>query len=355
MGPEADSTRADLAFCTRCGARLVDGACADHATASSVPRPGPAGGWPPSPPAETVSRAGGGAGPGGVPQERHAPLPGLLASTEPVPSFGQRDGEAAPANRRWLVASGAALVLVALVAAVASLGQARGLRQDLDATTGRLGGLEPLGDRVEASEGGINGLSRRVSGLEAARDATPDTAEVAARVQRSVFTVVTDDGEGSGWVVAGGRVVTNFHVVSEGWVNDRQDVTLRQDDNSWPGRVIDVSPADDLAVIEVDAPVAALERAPGRAKVGDPVLAVGSPLGLGGTVSSGIVSAYRSEDGLEYLQFSAPVSPGNSGGPVVDAAGRVIGISVAKYVGAGAEGLSFAIPIERACAALSVC
>ena len=82
---------------------------------------------------------------------------------------------------------------------------------------------------------------------------------------------------------------------------------------------------------------------------------LGSPLGLGGTVTSGIASAYRNDHGLTYLQFSAPISPGNSGGPVINEHGRVVGVSVMKMVGDGAEGLSFAIPSSRLCAALSVC
>ncbi len=86
-------------------------------------------------------------------------------------------------------------------------------------------------------------------------------------------------------------------------------------------------------------------------KVGDPVLAIGSPLGLAGSASSGIVSDVRPGP----LQFSAPVSPGNSGGPVVDRRGHVLGVATAKLVGNGAEGLSFAVPVDAVCAALEVC
>ena len=85
--------------------------------------------------------------------------------------------------------------------------------------------------------------------------------------------------------------------------------------------------------------------------VGDPVLAVGSPLGLGNSVSSGIVSAFH--DGI--IQFSAPISPGNSGGPVVDRTGRVVGVARSKLVGDGAEGLSFAIPIALVCSTVATC
>jgi S1-C subfamily serine protease len=255
------------------------------------------------------------------------------------------------------------VVAVALVVALVAVGVALVARSDANRLRGRVAAMEratnrvgPLGERVGAAEGGINGLSRRVSDLEAAKAATPDTATVAQAVQRSVFTILSGSGEGSGWVVAPGKVVTNFHVIGDDWVNGRRDVTLRQDDKSYPGRVIEAVPAHDVAVIAFDGNgFSPLERAGDKAKVGDAVLALGSPLGLGGSVSSGIVSAYRTEDGLEYMQFSAPISPGNSGGPVVDAHGRVVGMSVAKFVGDGAEGLSFAIPVARVCDAIDAC
>ena len=84
-------------------------------------------------------------------------------------------------------------------------------------------------------------------------------------------------------------------------------------------------------------------------------MAVGSPLGLDGTVTLGVVSGFRSLDGSDYIQFSAPISPGNSGGPVVDAGGRVVAIASAKFVGDGVEGLSLAIPIQTACLSLVTC
>jgi putative serine protease PepD len=85
--------------------------------------------------------------------------------------------------------------------------------------------------------------------------------------------------------------------------------------------------------------------------VGDSVLVLGAPLGLGGSVSNGIVSAFR--DG--YIQFSAPIAPGNSGGPLVNLHGQVIGVARSKLVAQGAEGLSFAIPIAIVCTSVSAC
>lgn len=84
-------------------------------------------------------------------------------------------------------------------------------------------------------------------------------------------------------------------------------------------------------------------------------MAVGSPLGLGGSLSIGVVSGFRSLDGSDYLQFSAAISPGNSGGPVIDSDGHVVGVATAKLVADGAEALGLAIPVQTACASLVVC
>ena len=84
-------------------------------------------------------------------------------------------------------------------------------------------------------------------------------------------------------------------------------------------------------------------------------MVVGSPLGLGGSVSVGVISGFRSVEGSDYIQFSAPISPGNSGGPVVDARGRVVAVASAKFEGPGIEALSLGIPVQTACTAAVVC
>jgi len=101
----------------------------------------------------------------------------------------------------------------------------------------------------------------------------------------------------------------------------------------------------------VRSPLAVLETSPISPGIGQPVVVLGSPYGFGGTASAGIISAIR----RRCLQFSAPVSPGSSGGPVLDGDGRVVGVATAKVVGRGAEGLSFAIPIDRVCRLTAVC
>lgn len=193
----------------------------------------------------------------------------------------------------------------------------------------------------------------RLGALESAAASHPDTAVVVARVKESVFTVIAGDGSGSAWVVgsAGGtsRLITNYHVVRGVWKDGDRRVQLIDGDQTWDGTITDVSEGSDLAVIEVQASFPVLEQAPTVPAVGDPVLAFGSPLGLDDTVSTGIVSALRTDDLDDYIQFSAPVSPGSSGGPLVDQNGRVVGVTVMKAQGDGVEGLGFAIPVDLVC------
>ncbi|MEU9333515.1 trypsin-like peptidase domain-containing protein [Streptomyces sp. NPDC048290] len=188
-----------------------------------------------------------------------------------------------------------------------------------------------------------------------------DLEAVAARVLPSVVSVETDDGQGSGFVFDDrGRVLTNAHVVS-----GSSRVTLElQDGRRLDAEVVGEDPANDVAVLEPETArgLAAADLATGvPPAVGDTVLAIGSPLGLSGTVTSGIVSALdrdvRLGDGgrRRALQTDASINPGNSGGPLVDDAGRVIGINTAiatlNQETGGSIGIGFAIPVADALAA----
>jgi putative serine protease PepD len=202
-------------------------------------------------------------------------------------------------------------------------------------------------------------LEAEVSVLENRSDAQPDWALLAATVEPSVVTIATGVGLGSGWVArsdAGGSdVLTNFHVVADAWAAGDASVDVRLGDETLGGTIVRVDREDDLAVVHVARRLAALRTAAARPQVGATLMAVGSPLGLSGTVSIGVVSAFRSVDGADYMQFSAPISPGSSGGPVVDRQGRVVAIASAKFVGAGVEALALAIPVQMACSGLIAC
>ncbi len=159
-------------------------------------------------------------------------------------------------------------------------------------------------------------------------------------------------GQGSGFIVgADGIVLTNAHVV-----RDASEVTVKLTDRrEFRAKVLGADPATDIAVLRIDArglPVVNLGD-PGRARVGDWVLAIGAPFGFENSVSAGIVSAKgRSLPGETYVPFiqtDAAINPGNSGGPLFNLAGEVIGINSQIYSRSGGyQGLSFAIPINVA-------
>jgi serine protease Do len=159
------------------------------------------------------------------------------------------------------------------------------------------------------------------------------------------------EGEGSGFIIdAAGYIVTNNHVVQGA---DRIRVTLNNGDE-YPATLIGRDPKTDLALIKIDAqqPLTAVQLGSAEgARVGDWVLAVGNPFGLGGSVSAGIISArgrdINSGPYDDYLQIDAPINRGNSGGPLFDASGRVIGVNTAIFSPSGGNiGIGFAIPAE---------
>jgi S1-C subfamily serine protease len=144
-------------------------------------------------------------------------------------------------------------------------------------------------------------------------------------------------------------------VVAEAVDAGAKTVEVLQLDRMLEGVVVRTDRTDDLAVVHVHERLTALVVAAARPRVGTTVMAAGSPLGLSGTVSVGVVSGFRSLFGSDYLQFTAAISPGNSGGPVVDRQGHVVGIATAKLLADGAEALAFAIPVQTACASLVAC
>jgi putative serine protease PepD len=205
----------------------------------------------------------------------------------------------------------------------------------------------------------IAALQARVKSLEARVAVQTDWSAIARDVQSSIFTVSTKRGLGSGWVARAGTggsdVVTNFHVVAEAWNAGEVSVQVRQGDRTMEGTITRVEPSGDLAIVHIAERFPALVTAATRPLLGDPVLAVGSPLGLGGSVSLGVVSGFRSLEGADYMQFSAPISPGNSGGPVLDRHGRVVAVTAAKFEGQGVEALALAIPVQNVCATVVSC
>ncbi|MEA2930095.1 MAG: serine protease Do [Hyphomicrobiales bacterium] len=157
-------------------------------------------------------------------------------------------------------------------------------------------------------------------------------------------------GQGSGFFIsADGYAVTNNHVVEKA-----ESVEVTTDDGkTYTAKVIGTDPKTDIALIKVDGrsdfPFVAL--ADKQPRIGDWVLAVGNPFGLGGTVTAGIVSARGRDIGAgpydDFIQIDAPVNKGNSGGPTFDVDGNVIGVNTAIYSPSGGSvGIAFAIPAD---------
>jgi serine protease Do len=213
-----------------------------------------------------------------------------------------------------------------------------------------------------------------VAGVALPRTAGPDFADMAARVGPSVVRVMTTErtgprqdaprrfgprpapeqgerrgGQGSGFVIhADGFIVTNAHVVGE---NAEVRVELA-DGREVAARVVGRDTATDIALIKVDAgaPLAALSFGDSdRTRVGEWVMAMGNPFGLGGTVTAGIVSARGRQIGAgpydDFIQTDASINPGNSGGPLFNAAGEVVGVNTAIFSPSGGNiGIGFAVP-----------
>jgi S1-C subfamily serine protease len=216
-----------------------------------------------------------------------------------------------------------------------------------------------LRDRLDALQGRDAVLAGRVRSAERkAKQRDGGVAPLAARVLRSVFTVHTDRSLGSGFMAwrSGGAsyLMTANHVVDDSYSGS---VTITRKGGSWRGEIAALDPKNDLALIRVNghpANAPALWQNPhGPApRPGDTLLLVGSPFGLGGTVTTGVISRVT----RKLVQTDAAANPGNSGGPALDRQGRMVGVLVSGGNPAyGVQNINFAVRIDRACAKLRSC
>jgi len=157
---------------------------------------------------------------------------------------------------------------------------------------------------------------------------------------------------GSGFIIdAKGIVVTNNHVIK-----NAEDIFVRVNgDKEYEAKIIGSDPLSDIAILEIksdDKFVPVKFGDSDKARIGDWVIAIGNPFGLGGTVTSGIISARNRSIGLsryeDYIQTDASINQGNSGGPLFDMNGDVIGINTAIFGQAGSIGIGFSIPANSA-------
>lgn len=181
---------------------------------------------------------------------------------------------------------------------------------------------------------------------------------------RRPFTGITDTPNrntlqpslGSGVIVSpDGHLLTNYHVIA----NATKIVVALRDGRESKARIVGIDPDTDLAVLKIDLPnlPTITLAASDNVQVGDVVLAIGNPLGVGQTVTMGIISATgRHELGLntyeDFIQTDAAINLGNSGGALIDAAGNLIGINTAIVSEHGSQGIGFAIPSKLASSVL---
>lgn len=192
--------------------------------------------------------------------------------------------------------------------------------------------------------------------LMAAQFAPPrkDIPTIAKAANGAVVSIIMSDkngqpiAQGSGFLVSkDGRIVTNYHVIKSG-----SSAIVKLPDGAFfvVNGLLAFDKERDIAIIKAHGEnfrTLTLGDS-GRVQVGDEVVAIGNPLSLESTVSNGIVSAIRTTDehGRKFLQITAPISPGSSGGPLFDMAGQVVGITT--YGVKGGENLNFAIPVNDA-------
>ncbi len=196
--------------------------------------------------------------------------------------------------------------------------------------------------------------------IELFRQVSPSVVYITTiALRRNLFSlnaVEIPQGTGSGFIWDdAGRVVTNYHVVSEA---NKIEVTMA-DNTTWDAILVGAAPDKDLAVLQIDAPKSRLRPIPvGESMellVGQKVFAIGNPFGLDQTITAGIISALgrgiKSITGRtirNMIQTDAAINPGNSGGPLLDSAGRLIGVNTAIFSPSGAyAGIGFAVPVDE--------
>jgi S1-C subfamily serine protease len=252
----------------------------------------------------------------------------------------------------WLLLAGGALLFVALVLSLLAYSGQRGLAEnEREAWKKAVAALEEDLDELEQDVGALTGKSAKLQNRLKQREG--GASGLAKKALKSVFTIETDTSLGAGfaaWEEAGViYVITANHVVADA---RSAFVTISRKGGSWSGQIVHKDRKNDLALIRVSGRprgAAPLWQQPRRAtpSPGEELVLIGSPYGLGGTVTTGIVSRVTKKS----VQTDAAANPGNSGGPALDLRGRIVGVLVAG----GGQNLNFAIRINRACVKLRKC
>jgi len=183
-------------------------------------------------------------------------------------------------------------------------------------------------------------FNQKINLLKSSQD---DFSGIAKEAVKSVVTISTGSSLGSGFIVnSAGYLVTNNHVIAG---KENEIVVLTYDRKNLPATLVVVDNVRDIALLKIEGEFSALSFADKEdIQVGEKVIAIGNPLGLSFTVTEGIISALdrTGPSGLnEYIQTDVSLNPGNSGGPLIDKEGKVVGINNFKI--GGAESLGFSL------------
>jgi S1-C subfamily serine protease len=214
----------------------------------------------------------------------------------------------------------------------------------------------PASQAAVVDAAGFDIAERRV--MDVYQRVAPAVVSITTRVLRRnfFFDIVPEEGSGSGFVIdQDGHILTNYHVIQDA---ERIEVSF-DDDTVLPAEVVGIDPRNDVAVIQVDAPPGLLAPVElgtsANLVVGQRAIAIGNPFGqFGRTLTTGVVSALdrtlEGQDGRTItgvIQTDAAINRGNSGGPLLDSSGRVIGINSAIFSPTGTSaGVGFAVPID---------
>ncbi len=219
------------------------------------------------------------------------------------------------------------------------------------------GGRAALESRPVTPRGDLSDDEK--STIQIFREASPSVVHITTlsrQRDRLTFNVLEiPDGTGTGFIYDdAGHVVTNYHVIRTA----QAARVMLADNSTWDARLIGFDPDKDLAVLKIDAPLGRLKKvAIGEStglQVGQKVFAIGSPFGLDQTLTTGVISGLGREiesvggrpiEGV--IQTDAAINPGNSGGPLLDSAGRLIGVNTMIVSRSGAfSGIGFAVPVD---------
>lgn len=326
----------------------------------------PPASYPPSFPQPSVTQPS-------VTQPSYSPPPSFAPPPQPQPQpeyggtaqYGQAPEygtplPARPARQRnvlgW-VAMALGLVLLAV-----AVGQTVFLVKLSDRADRQAAELRETNATLAEARSELDAAAKQLAGVDERTKGSLDSATVAKKVLPSVFRVRAGNATGTAFAFgtsgSATLLVTNFHVVESVVRSGSRSATLERGKERHPVQIVKMDERRDLAVLQSPKSFPRLKPAEAAVQPGQPVVVVGAPLGLADTVTTGVVSAVRADvPGLDsrVIQFDAAISPGNSGGPVSNAQGQVVGVAQAKIVRDDADGLALAIPISEVCDGLVDC